>query len=420
MVANHHGLNLDLMTLRRRHTISLKGTDLAQLVKYAQRMDFSCRPLRLEIEDIGKLRLPCILHWNMNHFVVLEKVSGNRVHLIDPALGRRSLSIPECSKRFTGVALELTPNVTFQPADQRVRIRLRELTGHVLGLKRALANILMLALALEVVALLMPQITQWVVDGALVSADYDLLFLAVLGGCLLLIIDFILRLAQGWMNLRLNQQLAIQWSGNLFSHLLRLPWPFFEKRQLGDITARFQSLAAIRSVLTNGAITIILDGIVTTITFSMMLLYSPTLTGIVGIALLFYFTLRVLFYQPLRTASEERIVLAARENSYFLETIRAVLPLKLFNGTALRLATWQNLIADVQNRDVTTQKMLMAFASSNTLIFGLEGMCLLYFGGKSVLNAEMSLGMLLAFIAYKTQFTVDQPRHRNPYVVAAC
>lgn len=405
MVANHHGLNLDLMTLRRRHTISLKGTDLAQLVKYAQRMDFSCRPLRLEIEDISKLRLPCILHWNMNHFVVLEKVSGNRVHLIDPALGRRNLSIQECSKRFTGVALELTPNVTFQPADQRVRIRLRELTGRVLGLKRALANILMLALALEVVALLMPQITQWVVDGALVSADYDLLFLAVLGGCLLLVIDFILRLAQGWMSLRLNQQLAIQWSGNLFSHLLRLPWPFFEKRQLGDITARFQSLAAIRNVLTNGAITVVLDGVVTLITFSMMLLYSPALTGIVGIALLLYFTLRVLFYQPLRTASEERIVLAARENSYFLETIRAVLPLKLFNGTALRLATWQNLIADVQNRDVTTQKMLMVFANSNTLIFGLEGMCLLYFGGKSVLNAEMSLGMLLAFIAYKTQFT---------------
>lgn len=112
-----------------------------------------------------------------------------------------------------------------------------------------------------------------------------------------------------------------------------------------------------------------------------------------------------MFYQPLRNASEERIVLAARENSYFLETIRAVQPLKLFNAVPLRLATWQNMVADVRNRDVTTQKMLLAFASFNTLIFGLEGMSLLYIGGIAVLEHELSLGMLLAFIAYKGQFT---------------
>ncbi|WP_415962377.1 ABC transporter transmembrane domain-containing protein, partial [Streptomyces sp. 021-4] len=177
------------------------------------------------------------------------------------------------------------------------------------------------------------------------------------------------RMAQGWMGLRLNQQLALQWSGNLFSHLLRLPWPFFEKRQLGDITARFQSLSAIRNILTNGAITVVIDSLVTLITLAMMILYSGALTGIVGVAVLLYAVLRLAFYHPLRNASEERIVLAARENSYFLESIRTVLPLKLFNMTSARLATWQNLMADVQNRDVTTQKMLLTFASFNTLIF---------------------------------------------------
>lgn len=405
MVAGYHGLHLDLMSLRRRFSISLKGTNLAQLIRYAQKIDFTCRPLRLELEDIVKLRTPCILHWNMNHFVVLKKVRGNRLHILDPAVGRRVLTVTEISPHFTGVALELTPNVTFRPAQQKARIRLRDLTGKIVGLKRALGNIFVLALALEVVALLSPQVTQWVVDGALVSADHDLLLLAVLGGCLLILIDFVLRMGQGWMGLRLSQQLTIQWSGNLFSHLLRLPWPFFEKRQLGDITARFHSLTAIRNLLTSGAITAVLDGLVTLITLGMMLLYSTTLTAVVLIALLAYVILRVAFYQPLRNATEERIVLAARENSYFLETIRAVLPLKLFNATSLRQATWQNLIADVQNRDVTTQKLMLVFASFNTLIFGLEGMLLLYLGGTAVLEGGLSLGMLLAFIAYKSQFT---------------
>jgi len=262
MVASAYGLHLDLATLRRRFSISVKGTSLPQIVHYAQALEFSCRPVRLELDELKQLRLPCILHWNLNHFVVLEKVGAQRVMILDPAVGRRSLKMDEVSRCFTGVALELSPSGTFQPAQKKPRLRLRELTGRVFGLKRALVNILMLALALEVVALLSPQVTQWVVDHALVSADYDLLLLAVIGGCLLLVIDFALRMARGWMGLRLNQQLTLQWTSNFFHHLLRLPWSFFEKRHLGDITARFQSLEAIRAVLANGAITIVLDALV--------------------------------------------------------------------------------------------------------------------------------------------------------------
>ncbi|WP_233281678.1 peptidase domain-containing ABC transporter [Pseudomonas tructae] len=405
MVAGFHGLYLDLMNMRRRFSVSIKGISLTQLIQYAEHLEFSCRPLRLELDDMSKLRTPCILHWNMNHFVVLERVRDRCVYILDPAVGCRKLTLAEISTHFTGVALELIPTAKFRPTRHKARIRLTELTGRMTGFKRALGNIFLLALALELVALTVPQVTQWVVDVALVSADYDLLLLAVLGGCWLMATDFILRMGQGWMALRLNQQLMLQWTANLFSHLLRLPWPFFEKRQLGDISARFQSLGAIRNVLTNGAITAVLDGLVVLITLGMMWLYSSSLAGIVLVALVLYASLRMIFYRPLRNASEERIVLAARENSYFLETIRAALPLKLFNVTSLRLATWQNLVVDVQNRDVTTQKMQLTFACFNTLIFGLEGMLLLYVGGTLVLGGGMSLGMLLAFIAYKSQFT---------------
>ncbi|WP_369624792.1 peptidase domain-containing ABC transporter [Marinobacterium sp. BA1] len=405
MVASAYELHLDLAILRRRFSISVKGTSLPQIIHYAQALEFSCRPVRLELDELKQLRLPCILHWNLNHFVVLEKVGAQRVMILDPAVGRRSLKMDEVSRCFTGVALELSPSGTFQPAQKKPRLRLRELTGRVFGLKRALVNILMLALALEVVALLSPQVTQWVVDHALVSADYDLLLLAVIGGCLLLVIDFALRMARGWMGLRLNQQLTLQWTSNFFHHLLRLPWSFFEKRHLGDITARFQSLEAIRAVLANGAITIVLDALVALITLGLMLLYSKILTAIVLVAVGLYVLLRWVFYLPLRNATEERIVLATRENAYFLETIRAVQPLKLFNSAPLRLATWQNLVTDVQNRDLKTQKMLLVFGGCNTLIFGLEGMLLLYIGGLAVLNNTLTLGMLLAFLAYKSQFT---------------
>lgn len=203
MIASHHGLHLDMMNLRRRFSISLKGTNLMQLVRYAESLNFSCRPLRLELEEMHQLRLPCILHWDMNHFVVLEKVRGGRLYLLDPSVGRRVVPVAKASEHFTGIALELMPNAAFQPAQQKARIRLRDLVGRMVGLKRALLHIFALAIAIEVVGLLAPQVTQWVVDGALVSADYDLLLIAILGGSLLLLIDFVLRIARGWMGLEL-------------------------------------------------------------------------------------------------------------------------------------------------------------------------------------------------------------------------
>lgn len=405
MVASAHRLGLRLADLRRRFPVSTRGATLAVLMQQAQQLGFTCRPLRLEPDEFDKLCLPCILHWDLNHFVVLAKVSGRRLTILDPAIGRRVLDVDLASRHFTGVGLELTPGTKFSPVKALPRIQLRQLVGKMVGLKRALGNILVLALGIEVVGLLAPQVTQWVVDGALVSADHHLLLIAVLGGGLLVLFDFILRMAQGWAALRLNQQLSIQWSANLFAHLMRLPWSYFEKRSLGDIAARFQSLGAIRNVLSNGAITAVLDGLVTVVTLAMMFLYSTTLSLVVLAALVLYGALRAAFYPPLRSASEERIVLAARESAYFLESIRAALPLKLFGVAPLRVATWQNMVADVQNRDVKTQRMLLAFSSANTLIFGLEGMLLLYIGGLAVLERTLSLGMLLAFIAYKTQFT---------------
>ncbi|SEP97165.1 ATP-binding cassette, subfamily B, RaxB [Pseudomonas cuatrocienegasensis] len=385
--------------------MSVKGTGLNTLIGYAHELGYSSRALRLELYELSQLRMPCILHWDHNHFVVLEKISRGKIQILDPARGIRKLTESEVSDHFTGVALELNPNIGFQHSKPKDRIKIRDLLGRAVGLKRALGSILGLAVALEVITLLSPQITQWIVDSALVTADRDLLFLAVLGGGLLLVIDFVLRMARGWIGLRINQQLAIQWTSNVFGHLLKLPWPYFEKRQLGDISSRFHSLSAIRQFFANGAVMAVLDGGVAIITLAMMFLYSPALTAVVAVAILLYGILRAVFYYPLRMASEERIVLSARENSYFLESIRAVLPLKLFSTTSQRLSRWTNLLADVQNRDVLTQKLMLFFSSLNTLIFGMEGLVILFIGGHYVLDGTLTLGMLLAFIAYKTQFT---------------
>jgi ATP-binding cassette subfamily B protein RaxB len=411
MVANAHGLGLDLSDLRRRFPVSLKGANLRQLIQHAAALGFSSRPLRLDLEELKQLATPCILHWDLNHFVVLKKVTRKGAVILDPALGERHLTTAEVSRHFTGVALELTPNADFKKQEAAPRVSLKQLTGKVVGLKRSLFQIFAVAVVLEMFAIVAPLMNQLIVDDVLTSGDRPLLTVIILGFGLLLIIQTLLALARSWMVMVLSQTLSLQWMGNVFAHLVRLPTSFFEKRHLGDITSRFGAVNAIQKTLTTAAIEAVLDGLMAIAALVMMLIYAPQLAGIVVAAVVAYGLLRWAMYAPLRDAAAERLVMAAKENTHFLETLRAITPLKLFGREEERRARWQNLVVDVQNRDVRTAKLGIGFSTANTAIFGLENLLVFWVGARLILDGQMggtptfTVGMLFAFIAYKGQFT---------------
>lgn len=198
MVASAHGLHIGLPELRRRFSLSLKGAKLNHLIRIAQSLGFSARALRLDMEDFGKLALPCVLHWDLNHFVVLARVGKGKVTILDPAIGERRLSLREVSEHFTGVALELTPTVEFKPQKAAESISVRQLTGRVVGLWPALVQIGLLSVALQVFVVLAPFFLQWTVDQVLVSADKDLLTVLGLGFGLALLLQVGIGLLRGW------------------------------------------------------------------------------------------------------------------------------------------------------------------------------------------------------------------------------
>ncbi|MCZ8236473.1 MAG: peptidase domain-containing ABC transporter [Inhella sp.] len=369
------------------------------------------RPLRLDLEELNQLQTPCVLHWDLNHFVVLKRVTRKGAVILDPAVGERHLTTAEISRHFTGVALELTPNADFKKQEAAPRVSLKQLTGKVVGLKRSLFQIFAVAVVLELFAIVAPLMNQLIVDDVLTSGDRPLLTVIVLGFGLLLIIQTLLALARSWMVMVLGQTLSLQWMGNVFAHLVRLPTSFFEKRHLGDITSRFGAVNAIQRTLTTAAIEAVLDGLMAVAALVMMLIYAPQLAGIVVGAVVAYGLLRWAMYAPLRDAAAERLVMAAKENTHFLETLRAITPLKLFGREEERRARWQNLVVDVQNRDVRTAKLGIGFSTANTAIFGLENLLVFWVGGKLILDGQLggtpsfTVGMLFAFIAYKGQFT---------------
>lgn len=413
MLASAHGKHVELSELRRRFPVSLKGSTLRQLCDHAAALGLTARPLRLELDEIRELTLPCILHWDMNHFVVLVKATARTVTVFDPACGERRLGLADLSRHFTGVALELTPAADFQTEKPPPPMRMRQLTGRVQGLPRALALIFGVALALELFAIAAPLLNQFVVDEVLASNDRDLLTVLLLGFGLLLVVQTTLSLARSWMALVLGQSLSLQWAGNVFAHLIRLPVDWYQQRHLGDITSRFGALGSIQQTVTTAAIEAVLDGLMVVAALAMMLLYAPGLTAIVLGAVAGYALVRVLSYRPFREAAAERLVIDARQSSHFLETLRAITPLKLFGREAERRARWHNLLVEVQNRDVRTARMAIGFSTVNTALFGLENLLVLWLAARMIMDHQagapgaepFTIGMMFAFLSYKGQFT---------------
>jgi ATP-binding cassette, subfamily B, bacterial CvaB/MchF/RaxB len=405
MVAAFHGHKVDLNTLRRRHPVSLKGVTLRGMIQVANQMSLSCRPLRFELEAIGQLRLPAIVHWDMNHFVVLKSVSSNSVIVHDPALGVRRYPMAEVSRHMTGVALELSPTEDFKPRDERGRLPFGVFWSQMPGLGSPLAQVFVLSVILELLVIASPFYMQLTVDEVVARGDTDLMLALALGFGLLTAISVATGALRSHIALVLQNALHFQIGARLFHHLLRLPMSYFEKRHIGDVLSRFQSIDPIQKVMAEGLILAAIDGIMALATLAMIFVYSAQLVLVVLAALALYTMLRIALYRRFRDLSEQAIQAEAQENSNFIETARAMQTIKLFNRESDREGQWLNRYADTVNAGVRLGRLGIQYRTLNAALFGVEHIVTVYLAAMLVVGNVMTVGMVFAFMAYKAHFT---------------
>ncbi|ODT97477.1 MAG: ABC transporter [Rhodanobacter sp. SCN 67-45] len=405
MIARYHGHELDLASMRRLFSTSLKGMNLIRLVEIAHQLGFEARPLRAELSYLSQAQMPCILHWNMNHFVVLRRVTRKGAEIYDPARGRYRMPLTEASKHFTGVVLELTPKADFSAIEERQRVSLRALTGRVTGLAPVLMQVFGLAFAIEVLALSMPFQMQWVVDQVLLSSDRNLLVVMTLGFLIVMAIQAGLTIARGWIISWLGATLNAQWTTNLFSHLLKLPLDYFEKRHMGDIVSRFTSVQAMQSTLTGTFVEAILDGLMGSLALIILCIYSLPLTSCVLGAFAVYSTLRWALYRKLWLINEEQLVYGSKQQSELMESVRGVQAIKLGNKQSARTARLANATLESAQRTMRAQRITLAFGAINQGLFGTQRILLIALGAYLVMTGMFSTGMLIAFVAYADQFS---------------
>lgn len=405
MILNYYKDNTDLFSLRQRYHISSHGTNLKQLVLITKELGLESRALSLQLEEMKSLVTPCILHWEFNHFVVLVQVKRKYFIIHDPAFGKRKVTYSEMSKYFTGVALELFPSVQFKPKNERNRIEFREIIDNLKGVREPLLKVFSLSIVIEIISLLMPIGIQIVMDHVIKSDDYILLYLICFGLFFFYIFNSLLSALRAWIKLKFDTVIGFQWEISFFSHLLKLPLSFFEKRQLGDIQSRFNSLETLHDTIISSILVILIDSIIIFSVLIMMIFYGGFLVWIILFFLLVYLVMRIITYVVYRQTVEESIIKSAKVDSHFMESLYGIASLKSLGIIDIRQKYWTSLVVDQVNTSIKISKFDLLFSGIDNFLDTIEQILILGIGAYLVMQNNMTLGMFIAFNSYSGTFS---------------
>ena len=404
MVANFHGLKIDLVQMRRRFLPSLRGVTLKYLMKTADEVDLAPRAVKLDITDLDKLHLPAILHWGFNHFVVIARVKKRKALIFDPNGQTGWQTSEQLSKFFTGVALELRPTSNFKRSDERVSFKLNQLWHRADGFVSSIAQVIVLSVILEIFVVLLPYYMQFSVDWVLPALDKDLLTTLALGFGLFTFVYAVATWIRGFVILLVGSKLGYGLASNIGRRLFRLPIDWFERRHLGDVLSRFQSIGPIQTLLTEGAIAGLIDGLMSLVTLGIMSIYSVELTMLALACLLSCAVVKLVCLPMQQRAQEASLVARGIEQTHMIESLRGITTIRLSNRETSRHAIWQSYLTDSVNATINLGRINQWQLSATTLFLGFEGIISIYLSISKVISGGFSVGMVFAFIAYKTQF----------------
>lgn len=404
MILGYFGSEVSVSALRKRANFSGDGMNIGHLIEIADQVGLHGRPIRLDIDEIQKLRLPAIVHLDGNHFAILEGVRSGRYTLLDPAHGRRRVRASEFSDRFTGVALELTRAEQYATIKEKDPVRLSKLIGPVNGLYKALGTIFLFSLALELSVLLSPLFMQAVIDRVLVNSDAALLIGMAVGYGALVAAQATVSSLRAWAISTVGHGLRLGWYVNIFRHLMRLPEAYFSKRSVGDISSRFGGIDLLQQLLAVRVIEAVIDGVMIIATAAMIYTYNATLATIAVCGIALYFSIKAFAYQSMRESNIDQITAQAKQDTMFVESLRIVSCLRVHNMTATQISRFSGRVNHTIEKSLQLESLSLFYGAAGTIVSGAIKIATIYIGATLTMSGGFTAGMLVAFLAFSDQF----------------
>ena len=406
MIADYHGRHTDLTEMRRRYGASLRGATLESLVRVANGIGLSTRALRCSPAELRHLKLPCVLHWRFDHFVVLTRVKRRDCMIHDPARGAVCVSWQEIDRAFTGIALELSQKDRADRRSSPRRLRLFDVVSLDTGMLRRTAAAIFTALFCELLVLAMPFYLQVVIDRVVLGGDHPLLVVIFSGFFLLMLVQILALTLRQLLFRYLGQTLFFDMSTRLVDRLVNLPLAYFRQRSLGDVQARLQSLRAVQQFMTQSAPALVLDALFLVLVSFMLCLYDAQLALLALAVTAIYSLWRALVFGPMLRRSRELVNRDAEAQSNLLTTLRSMQTIRLAGLEATRISEWCDRLAARINAEIGFDRLRITDSAIQQLLFqGLHLVAVLLVAGHAI-EGTMSIGALSAVITYLGMFAV--------------
>ncbi|MFT4886741.1 MAG: ATP-binding cassette subfamily B protein RaxB [Pseudohongiellaceae bacterium] len=404
MISSYLGRKTGLGELREIFKLSLAGASVKDLMMVTERIGLRCRPLKVEIGDLAHLQLPIILHWDLDHFVVLKRISKHTLVLHDPAVGVRSYSTSEVGVHFTGVAIEVSKAQEFVAASVQRKFTLRQLFEPGVGFYKVMAQVFVMSILIQLLSILTPLYLQLVIDQGLSLRDEDLVLLLSALFILVMLAKTVIAYFRSILLLQFSNQFGFQLAASTFHHLIRLPLRFFEKREMGDIVSRFSALESIKQLVTQEMITVVVDGIFSLVTLVLLYLYSPFLSGLALVGIVLFCILRSVSIAKEKTLREEALVAGAKQQTSFMENIRSISTTKINGIEQEREHEWLSSYTSFINSAYHLGSFQLSISTMQGLVFGIDHILTIYFGAMLVFEQSLTIGQLMSFIFLKAHF----------------
>ena len=404
MIANAFGVHVSLQRLRETQGTFSRGMTLRDIVSVLDRFGIDTEGSRIGSEAISQAKTPCIAHWEGNHFVVIERVKRRSITIVDPRSGRCEVSRSSFSRQYTGVVLEVSglrarESEAVQPSGSWLRNAVA-----VPGLRRSLALVAALAIAVEVVALAFPLHVQWTVDRIIPGRNEQIIpvvatvFLAA--AALYGLLSVVRAQVVSW----LGASLTYTWTSSVLAHLFRLPASFFFNRALGDIVSRVSSTRSVQAIFTGNFIEAVLDGVFGAVVLVVLVIYSWKIAALVVLIASLYALLRWAQLRKIKDLHERRLRENARWQSELMMTALAVDAIKTARRVGLRTRVIDEITRSIAILDMRIQRLSAWMnAVSRTLMFS-QRVVLVSAIAFLVFRSQFTLGMGLACMVFADQF----------------
>ena len=403
MALEHHGKKLPIEDVRAA-VGGMRGVSARQILEAARRFGLRARGVKIEPDKLRFLPPGAILHWELNHFVVLERAQRGELRVIDPAVGVRRIPMRDVERMFTGVALVLEPSAQFEAEDRRPKTRLARYRRWIFAVPGYFPRIISASLLLQLIALALPGVMGVVVDKVVPRQDYHLLSLIAAGLLMAVSFQFLAGFLRSHLLLHLRTHIDLRMTLEFLEHLLDLPYGFFQHRSVGDIVMRLSSGAQIRELLTSGAMAAVLDGAMVVLYFVLLVLAAPVLGAIaLGVAAL----QGLIYVRAGRLHAEltaEQLATQAKLSGFQVEMLAGMEVVKSMGAESRMASRWSDLYVDVMNTSLAKGRLSANFGSLIGAI-GFSGpLIIVLTGAKLVLDGQLSLGTMLALSALASGF----------------